>query len=260
MTHANERTAKVLVVGVLAAIGCGSSLPTQQTGTGGAGGVAGAGGGVAAACGTHPSFGTRLHATTVGPQGGVYEGPATIERSWTDELVIAFQPSGMTTPMHAMLTGADPLPVLTVGAQVWLSKNPAGDPVDQPIYYPPPSWSVAVRDAQGGRLLIGAAYNPTGTIASPVPLGNTIGMCTTTDPDGCNSGGKITYSTVDVLGDATVTIADGQTATVAIGGVDYDVRISAAWPVAGPSAHCGDWQPIGGVAVDARPTATSSDD
>jgi hypothetical protein len=195
-----------------------------------------------------------LSVSTVGPRGGVYDGPATIERSTAEELVIAFQPSGVPLPMHASLRRLDRMPMpLPLGAQVWLTKNPAGDPVDQPFYYPPPSWSIAVRDGQDGRLLLGAAYNPTGAIESPVALGTLSAACTTDDPDGCNRYGTRTYSTVDVLGDATVSIADSQTATVAIGGIDYDVRVSAQRVVAGTqSGGCADWQAIGGLAIDAQ--------
>lgn len=290
MTRANNQTATLLLAGTLAAfsIGCGSTLPAHQTGTGGgtagagtgtagtsAGGAGGAtvgtagaagagtgtggtaGGSAGAVCGTHLGFGTQLYVGTEGPRGGVYDGPATIERSTREELVVAFQPSGMTLPMHVSLQRYDrtPMPMLPLGAQVWLSKNPAGSPVDQPFYYPPPSWSIAVRDQQNGRLLLGAVYNPTDAIPSPVPISSAADSCTTDDPDWCNRYGTRTYSAVDVHGDTTVSIADSQTGTVAIGGIDYDVRVSAQLVRAGTQGGgCADWQAIGGIAIDAWAT------
>src|SRR5262245_57231592 len=68
-----------------------------------------------------------LTSTTMGPAGGVYEGPAVVERSTRGDLVLAFDgdPSkGSTLPRHLQVRNLGPT-ALPVGAKVWLKKDPA---------------------------------------------------------------------------------------------------------------------------------------
>src|SRR5262245_64295353 len=131
--------------------GCGRELPEKTgggtldagsgMGGGSAGGDSGGGGGSAPACGVHAPFGPKLVTLTFGMKdGGVYEGPATVERSTPEEVVIAFQPAGVELPSHAKLYGQVPIPAFPVGAQVWLTKSPAGDP-SYPPFGTDPSWA-----------------------------------------------------------------------------------------------------------------------
>src|SRR5450432_677199 len=70
----------------------GGSGGTSVGGSGGGGGtsVGGSGGTSANACGTHAYVGT-LSIAPIGPSGpGPYDGPAVVERSASDELILSF--------------------------------------------------------------------------------------------------------------------------------------------------------------------------
>jgi hypothetical protein len=246
---------QVATGGIAGAAGTKSAGGPGDAGIGGtdSGGISGTGDGAAgAACGTHAPFGTQMRASTIGSLKGAYEGPATVERSTTDDLVLAFLPAGRKLPLHATLTGLNPMPLLPLGAQVWLSKSPAGD-APYGTSGGPPAWSFAVRARQGGRLLLAAVFRASDLNPSPILIDNPTAACTTTDPEFCSKGGMIDYNTVDVHGDTTVVIGDSQTATVPIGGVDYDVRVSAQMPVKGTgTVGCADYVAVGGISVDIR--------
>lgn len=268
MTPRGTSNPRFLVVAVLATVldGCGSS-PAKSPGDAGSSSEVSSANDAgdtlpspdAGACGFHDGFGAKVYSYTPGPQGGRYEGPALVERSTATELVLSFQPAGTTTgtslPMHTKISNLGATPLFPIGAKVWLSKAPGGEPVSSGNFpFPPPQpWSIAVRDRQGGRLLFGAAYNPSNDVPSPIALGAVTPSCTTVSPDPCLKGANVTYSTVDVLGDKTVTVRDSETSIVPIGGFDYDVRVTAqklAIPPGGVS--CLDYSPSSGVTVEVR--------
>ncbi|HET6284430.1 MAG TPA: hypothetical protein VFH73_25965 [Polyangia bacterium] len=263
MTDLGALIARFLGVAVLAAVpaGCGRSLPETSNDAGRSlpetsDDAAPADAGV---CGAHGTFGPKLSVSTVGPRAGRYEGPALVERSTATELVLTFQPAGGGTanalPMHAKITELSPMPRLPIGAKVWLSKVPAGEAVSRGTFpFPPlPPWSISVRERQGGRLLFGAAHNPSNEVPSPIALGAVKPYCTTASPDMCLQGVSVTYATVDVTGDRTVAVHDSETSIVPIGGFDYDVRVTAQeLTFSADAAPCLDYSPSTGVSVDVR--------
>src|SRR4051812_4779874 len=109
MSPSPELKAIFGVASLVLAVGCGSSLPIQGSGTAGSSGggtagtgvagtggggtagtgTGGTGGGSGAACGMHDRFGTKLQVINLGPKAGAYDGLATVERSTTEELVLA---------------------------------------------------------------------------------------------------------------------------------------------------------------------------
>lgn len=229
------------------------------------------GGTPAPICGEHHALGPRLWASRLGPRGGTWDGPAVVERSTAEDLVLAFQPTASTfpdggagdpaLPVHVTLEGLHPMPALPLGARVWLASDPAGAQFYDSPFAPvsPESFGyVAVRDRQGGRLLFGAASHLTDR--EPVPVGGLRTYCSAPYNDACAGSTTIHYQSVDVLGDDVVTIADGETATVSLGGVPHDVRISAFF-VDVPDEklrNCPEYQTPGAVAIDVQARALSS--
>ena len=196
-----------------------------------------------------------LRVDTIGPPGGTYEGPAIVERSSATELVMAFTPTdardaGATSalPLHARIHGLSPMPAFPLGARVWLSKSPAGDPPFS--FFGPASWSIAVRDKQGGRLLFGAAKEPAKAAFAPLSFDNVRAVCSGAYSDSCASG-SVTHSSVEVHGDTAVVITDGQTRAVRAGGVDYDVTVMAR-DITTTNVRCADYYAYDGLAVDVR--------
>ena len=193
--------------------------------TGGAGGVQI----TAASCGPR-TFDPIYTLSVVGDATKPYEGPAIVERSASNgtsyELVLAFAPTTAgagALPEHATISGLDPLPAIPQGAKVWFSRS--ADPKlgsDGPVR----PWWFAVRDKQNGSFLIATGIDaPAGTFA-PFSFDNKQAICTSFLDTPCAQG-PATYSSIDVHGDTTVTIDDGQWAAVAAGGVSYDVGITS---------------------------------
>jgi hypothetical protein len=241
----------------LALIGCGgSSAVSPVDGQAPDGGDARAGGG---ACGDHDGFPESLSVHTIGPPGGApYDGPAVVERSTTNELVLAFSPTDASRPdggaagdlpLHAFIAASN-LPVFPLGARVWLYKSAAGDQFN--AFSAPPATTIAVRDKKGGHLILGAGYPPDGTALIPYAV-SAGGQCTTAYSDECAKGTAV-YSSLDVQGDSTVTIADNETRTVRAGGVDYDVTVMAR-KIDAKTINCTDYFTYDGVAMDVRAKA-----
>jgi hypothetical protein len=181
-----------------------------------------------------------------GEPGGPYDGPAVVERSTPTELTLAFHEwqsvfdcTASDAPpalaLHMSVEGMSDTPRFPVGARVWLTKSAAGEVppnVDVPISRPR---SFAVRDKQGGTLLIAAADD-----GAPLPLPTTLGSrsCTTTiGPAACAA--TVTSGSLDFHADSDVVVGDGETATLLLDRVAYDVNLSGfGWVIAGPG-QCG---------------------
>jgi hypothetical protein len=208
-------------------------------------------------CGKHDGFGPAIISVDVaGPAGGVYDGPAVVERSTADGLILYFESSatdgGPPTAWHAKLSVPDTVPTMPLGTKVWLSKHPAGN-LNVPPYQRQPGWWLSVREHEAGTLLFGAAMDESSVTE---PIAATVGAATCTDHNPlCSSPeATITYQVVEVQGDVPVTIEDSQVATVAIAGVPYQVRVTAHRESA-PSFGCGiDYFPenAGGLALDVQ--------
>ncbi|HVU49757.1 MAG TPA: hypothetical protein VHL80_03665, partial [Polyangia bacterium] len=137
-------------------------------------------------------------------------------------------------PLHVSLTmtslsGWPPLPV---GARVWLTKDPAGEP--PPVtFLAPANEAVTVRDKKGGRLLVAAALN------KPTAIEIAQGSESCTEVYGaCME----TYWTLLVHGDTEVLVRSGETATVPIGGVACDVSV---YEISTSGTNCGGDVPLG---------------
>jgi len=256
----------------------GGRAGQSATGAATAGGVAGATvggtGGTSSSngCGTHDRFGPRLAVQTIGSAGGdPYDGPAIVERSASDKLILYFVLPGATgstggtgpdgglpagsQDIHATITGLDPMPLLAPGAKLWLSKNPAGNQESDVLMYGIAPWSISVRNRQGGDLLFGAARNQFDAVASPVRIGAVTPDCTAANvnPSGCTPGASVTYSSVEVEGDTPVVIHDSVPGTVTLGGIEYDVRATVQ-KLSAAGAVCSDYHSSddSGVALDVR--------
>lgn len=201
-------------------------------------------------CGDHGGLLPRLSSSTVGIGTRPFDGPAIVERSVPTELVLAFGGAPGTAPLfHSKFWGLQPLPVLPVGAKVWLTKSLAGDPPFRAFGVPPP-WSFAIRDAKDGHILVGAASKPGKEAPPPIPFDNVQTSCTDAYKDECVAG-TVVYSTVDVHGDVPVTIADNETRTVPLGGVDYDVTMMAR-TITATSGGCADYFVMDGIGMEVR--------
>jgi hypothetical protein len=251
----------------------GQGGSTGGLGTGGSAAVGGTGGTSGAnACGTHDRFGPSLAVYTIGSAGGSpYDGPAIVEGSTNDELLLYFVLTGATggtggtgpdgglpasnQAMHASIIGLDPMPLLPPGAKLWLSKDPAGKQETDVLMYGIAPWSISVRNRQGGDLLFGAARNDFNAAASPVRIGAVTPDCTAANvnPSGCTPGASVTYSSVEVEGDAPVVIHDSVPGTVTLGGIEYDVRATAQ-KLSAAGVTCMDYHSWddSGVALDVR--------
>jgi len=195
----------------------------------------------------------------VGPSGDAYDGPALVERSTSDQLILYFTPllapgDTSTTPAHLKISGLDPMPILPRGAKLWLSKNPAGEPIAGFGYFSAEPWAITVRTAKDGKILFGSAMNAFDTRYAPLAIGAVIPICSDPNPDcRADSTAQVIYSQVTVLADTPQPISDGAERTVQIGGSDYSVRVSAQG-FTGTNCGLSDYYPyaIGGEAVDVQ--------
>jgi hypothetical protein len=119
------------------------------------------------------------------------------------------------------------MPLFPLGATIWLSVHVTRNPGSSSFYVDP--WSIAVRQREGGTLLFGAALNPFASAPSPVPIGSPAADCVDpTHQDQCtNTPTTMTYQSLTVQGDTPVVIHDSQPGKISLGGVDYDVRLTA---------------------------------
>jgi hypothetical protein len=222
-------------------------------GTAGAAGTARTGGAGGNSCSERDSLWSALQAWTTGPvpiadRTGGYDGPAVVERSTLDEMVLFFASSGAGATadpageFHSTLSGWSDLPVLPLGASVWFSKHPLANPMASFI---PQTDSFQVRAAEGGMLIL--ATSTAGT-APPISVSNRTTTCVGSGA-GCEDG-TTTYYSVDVEGDTPVTI-DNSTSIVTIGGRAYDIRVGSFDE--SPSSHkCSDYFARGGTSMDVR--------
>jgi hypothetical protein len=187
-----------------------------------------------------------------------YDGAAIVERSTPDELVLAF-PSGAPSagdggadapPAHLTIRQTPPLSLLPRGARVWLSKSPKGNQQRDVLFYGQDPSAFSVRNGQAGKLILGSAYNSLGPPASPAAVGVPRPTCTTANSDFCAPGTTITYSAVEVKGDVPVSIADGETRVVTMGGLTYDARVTARQISYHVQPTCADYHPRHGVTLD----------
>ena len=171
-----------------------------------------------------------------------------------------FQPAsgaGATAAAHATITAVtaipsaptrfEPMPIFPVGAKVWLTKNPAAEST---LFYPQPS-SIVVRDRQGGTLLFAAVRNTEPPLTSPVVLSAVSDDCAAMGANFCTRNATVTHQTVAIHGDTAVTVRDGETTVVTIGGIAYDVSVLAR-RTSSPagSGSCPDYYPPIGVSLD----------
>jgi hypothetical protein len=208
-------------------------------------------------CGMHDSSGRELYVSSSGPEEGgpVYAGPAVVRTSTSAELSLVFElaagaDAGAPTLRSVTLSGLDPMPSFPIGAKVWLSKDPVGNPHYSPLYGGPGS-ALSIRDREGGRLLLGASFNSNGP-AAPIAAGQRTDVCSDDNPTCPGKGSRMFYQSVEVLGDSTVTIGDSQTVSVQLDGLDYDVHVTARRVTGG--CDIPDYFPelAGGVSVNVR--------
>ena len=252
--------------------GRGGAAPLSTGGATSLGGVGGAGatGGTAplstggtvqpSSCGEHSRPDPYMSPDTRGAasESKSFEGPAIVERSTDDELVLYFVPTGESaaagatpgTPAHAQIGSDRPLPHLPPGAKVWLSKSPAGNRnISRALMYGPEPSELWIDDREGGTLLLGTAYlagAPRQLAVSPQ-----VGYCVAPDPNSCNPNGQVTYGMVEVSGDETVSIRDGETGVVSIAGISYEVTVSAQNVTTSAGARtCVDYHAWSGITLD----------
>lgn len=245
-------------------VGCGgkgeSASPSPVAGAAGevngggeSQGGQGDGGAGGAACGVHDSALGRASVVTIGPRNApeeVYQGPATVERSTLEELILDFPVSSDGTELRRVSwQSAAGMPQFPVGAQVWLDKSPAG-PLQYVVYRPSPGFAISLKTAKDGRVLIGAAFN---AIGSGLPSFSAV------DDDACverysscreSYDKSVTYQSVKVEADEPVVIGDSQTATIQLDGAVYDAYATSRLVESGDCAS--DYFPPDGISLELR--------
>jgi len=177
-------------------------------------------------CMTDDGMGPSIYTTFVGATVplGRYDGPAVVERSTEDDLILDFEvPSGMRHLQIGTLSSSSlPLLVLPASAQVWLSASftdASAGTQSAPFWYPR-SWSV--RDREGGVLLLGAT-NDLADPAGPIEVREPVDGCVEPHP-ACR---QIIHQSVELMGDNAEVVGDGQSATVTVAGREYLAHVSA---------------------------------
>ena len=123
--------------------------------------------------------------------------------------------AGAPLPMHVELRQMSPMPRLPVGARVWLSKHPAGNQ-SQPTYFGVTPWALSVRNREGGDPLFGLSRNSPRHHLRAGPRRRGGSGVRPRPPSSCAPGSFVTYGSVEILGDRTVVVGDGETAVVPI--------------------------------------------
>jgi hypothetical protein len=124
------------------------------------------------------------------------------------------------------ITAQRALPVLPVGTQLWLSKDPAGELPERALPGPNPGQAFSVRDVHGGKLLLGWARNASGP-AAPIALGAASDVCAEQNPYCRGDDALLIHQSLELLGDETVTLSDGEAGTLKLGGFEYDAQVFA---------------------------------
>jgi hypothetical protein len=193
----------------------------------------------------------------VGPH-PAFEGPAVVERSTTDDLVLYFEPARTKTGAggaagsqgtsaasgyHAVISQWSPLPILPVGAQLWLVKNPDGNQALWRAIGGPDPFTLAIWDRQGGTLLLEATYG--------APLTRTPDCTTWTKL--CEPA-MVTYHKVTVPADSPTILADGASAVIQRAGRPYDVHVTSRTTPAQLYAYpmCADYRQVDASSLDLK--------
>jgi hypothetical protein len=217
----------------------------------GTGGVAGGGapgtggipglGGIGGAGPSCPGFGPTsndpaLALSPIGEDVSAYDGPALVERSADDGLILILSPPGAQTYGRVLITGLDSTQLFPAGARVWLTESQDSSG----------AFAFAVRDGQAGTLLIGAASQAYGALSIPVSTSQPIPECAVYIRMDCIME-TVTYATTVVAGDTPITVASRQPSTFVLGGVTYDVKFEAQVTEANTCGRAGN-----GARIDVR--------
>jgi len=259
------RSALSVLVAVIA-IGCGGT--SQSGGSSGASGVSGsadvggsnnlggsANGGANSCALSGTGFGLSLSVVGAIDQG--YEGPALVEQSMADGVVLYFGGAAApdTTATHATIRGLSPMPTIPPGATLWLRWSGYNAP---PTFSPfqgdsHSAWAFGVFDREGGRLLFGGSLDGSTLPAAPLATGAITPACVAPNPV-CpsNRTAQVTYEAVEVQGDSPVTLRDGEVGSVELGGFAYQVGVSAQAPSAGTGGCAPDYFPHSYLSVSVQ--------
>jgi hypothetical protein len=258
----------VLVVTIAAAGGCGASLgPNSGTGgSRGTGGRPGTGGGSVTSDGSICTLGMQvpqLYAHGLPPQGLTfdYDGPALVSQSTTDTLSLTINlpadagitPDAGNGTTDVLISGMMPMPLFPIMARVWLTKSKDG----MQWFGPPPPSSFAVRDGQGGPLLLGGAIGTFAPLSFPVQVDQFTVTCTERDQS-CAPNSTISLAGAVVTGDQPVFVPPDQIGMILLGGLSYEVRLYAASERVVQPVNCTDFFGIDELHVDVRSTNLAS--
>jgi hypothetical protein len=251
-----------------AAGGTGNGAGTPTGGTGGAGARdAGPAAPVNVCLGAFSELPSLGYTAYFAP----YDGPAVVERSTTDELILEnpYTLAGgaggsgstdaggavSTSENHTRFFGITPMPLFPVGAQVWLTMSVVqvrGLEADLQS-----TFSFAVRAGQAGRLLFGAATASYGPLSFPVPVDQLTTTCTANGVYQCAPQGTVTYASAVVTGDVPVVVQTDHLTTISLDGSPYDVRLDAETGTSG-GYRCSDWSVPEHVSIDVRAQGLAS--
>jgi hypothetical protein len=235
------------------------------SGTGGGAGAAGTGAGGSSGNTCVPSNGVypSLRLSPIGAPRPAFSGPAIVERSVGDELVLFFDAnahtgaggagggSGTTSARRVRTFGVGTMPLLPVGSKVWLDKTPDPEPLS--LGRPEPAHAFSIRSRQGGTLLFGEAWNAFTEVSSPVAIGAVTPICSYVNVGGCTPGATTSYASVAVSGDTPVVVRHGEPGAIALQGLPYDVRLRAiATVLSGPQMTCADYVPPNYIQLEVR--------
>ncbi|MBN1607700.1 MAG: hypothetical protein JW940_13770 [Polyangiaceae bacterium] len=219
--------------------GSSDGIEYESAGSGGVDGQAGSsdGGSVTYGtddCGTHAPLEQLLWPLSPLVSSGADDAcesdcPAVVERSADAQLVLAIgggvagaggADSSASLPTHFSMdwSGVE----FPAGAQLSVSRywnSPLGR-------WGSPAWALSVRDPDGV-LLFGAFSNAATQPAAPVSIGAVTPGCTALYASNCYPDATVTYNQVEVNGDATVVLGDGERATLALNGIPYDVDVTS---------------------------------
>ncbi|MET0387662.1 MAG: hypothetical protein ABW321_16955 [Polyangiales bacterium] len=165
------------------------------------------------------------------PSSARYQGWAVVERSTEGDLVLVVDSaagSGKVDSLaHAAISAARALPVVPLGSRVWLDVTTDQDFSGIPRRHA--GRQLAVRDREGGQLLLAASSVPT-ELERPASNGVAFRapVVTCSEPASCLKDGRETAYSLEVSVDPPQRLAAGEHADIALDGEPYELWLQSA--------------------------------
>jgi hypothetical protein len=159
------------------------------------------------------------------PDPTTYDGPVTVERSTSQDLWLTLGSAELAPRLQLFDSSGAPLPVIPVGARLYLTKSPAVEPPSR--FATSVRWAWSLRDHEGGTLLMGSSWGAPSDPAAPVAVRVGSDSCVAPNSSCASADAAIFHEAVEVFADETILFEEGGVRSITIDGTKYLVEATS---------------------------------